>query len=76
MTLANMRQQGVRSLWVVCELCHQEAVMNVDRFGADVPVPAFGPRVVCTNCGIIGTFARPKWQEQAIYESLTGRQWN
>jgi hypothetical protein len=26
MTLANMRAQGVRSLWVVCELCHHEAV--------------------------------------------------
>jgi hypothetical protein len=23
MTLANMGAQGVRSLWVVCELCHQ-----------------------------------------------------
>jgi hypothetical protein len=22
MTLANMRAQGVRSLWVVCKLCH------------------------------------------------------
>jgi hypothetical protein len=22
MTLANMRPQGVRSLWVVCDLCH------------------------------------------------------
>ena len=22
MTFGNMRQQGVRSLWVVCDLCH------------------------------------------------------
>ena len=34
MTLQNMRQQGVRSLWVVCELCHHEAVLNVDWCGA------------------------------------------
>jgi hypothetical protein len=27
MTLGNMRQQSVRSLWVVCELCHHEAVL-------------------------------------------------
>ena len=33
MTLANMRAQGVRSLWVVCELCHHEAVLNVDGYG-------------------------------------------
>jgi hypothetical protein len=29
MTLANMRENGVRSLSVTCELCHHEAVMNV-----------------------------------------------
>lgn len=29
MTLANMRAQGVRSLWVVCDLCRHEAVINV-----------------------------------------------
>jgi hypothetical protein len=38
MTLANMRENGVRSLSVTCELCHHEALMNealmnVDAFG-------------------------------------------
>jgi hypothetical protein len=75
MTLANMRAQGVRSLWVVCDLCHHEAVLNVDRFGDGVPVPAFGPHMVCTSCGIIGAFARRNWQERPTGESLTGRQW-
>ena len=32
----------MRSLWVVCELCHHEAVLNVDGYGDAVPVPAFG----------------------------------
>ncbi len=76
MTLANMRQQGVRSLWVVCELCHHDAVLNVDRFDDDVSVPAFGPRMVCTRCGIIGAFARPSWQERPAGESLTNKQWS
>ena len=40
MTLANMRAQGVRSLWVVCELCRHEAVLNVDCCGDAVSVPA------------------------------------
>jgi hypothetical protein len=62
MTLANMRENGVRSLHVTCELCHHEAVMNADAFGNTIPVPAFGPRMVCTSCGIIGAFARPNWQ--------------
>jgi hypothetical protein len=46
MTLANMRAQGVRSLWVVCDLCHHQAVMNVDRFSDAVPVPTVGLRKV------------------------------
>ena len=75
MTLANMRAQGVRSPWVVCDLCHHEAVLNVDCYGDAVPVPAFGPRMVCTSCGIIGAFARPNWQERPSSESLTGKQW-
>jgi hypothetical protein len=73
MDLANMR---ARSLWVVCDLCHHEATVNVDGYGDAVPVPAFGPRMVCTNCGIIGAHARPNWQERRPQESLTGRQWN
>jgi hypothetical protein len=28
--------------------------MTVDAFDDAVPVPAFGPRMVCTVCGIIG----------------------
>jgi hypothetical protein len=48
----------------------------VERFGDDVPVPAFGPRMVCTSCGIIGVFARPNWQERPTSESLTERHWH
>jgi hypothetical protein len=29
----------------------------------DVPVLSFGPRMVCTRCGIIGAGARPNWKE-------------
>jgi hypothetical protein len=75
MTLANMRQNGVRPLSVTCELCHHEAVMNVDAFDDAVPVPVFGPRMVCTVCGIIGAFTRPNWQERAEQKTLTGIQW-
>ena len=76
MTLENMRAQGVRSLWVVCELCRHDAVVNVDGYGDAVPVPAFGSRMVCTCCGVIGAHARPNWQERPASESLTGRQWH
>jgi hypothetical protein len=75
MTLANMRANGVRSLSVTCEVCHHEAVMNVDAFGDAIPVPTFGQRMVCTVCGIVGADARPNWQERSSRESLTGRHW-
>jgi hypothetical protein len=62
MTLANMREQGVRSLSVTCEFCHHAATMNVDAFAGTVAVPAFGPRMVCTSCGIVGADVRSNWQ--------------
>jgi hypothetical protein len=74
MTLANMRANGVRSLSIRCELCHHEAVMNVDAYAETVPVPSFGPRMVCTSCGIIGADARPNWSERPVRPSLTGGQ--
>ena len=75
MTLANMRENGVRSLWVVCPLCHHKAVVNVDDFGPDVSVPSFGPRMVCTARGIVGADVRPNWKEPPAKESITGAQW-
>jgi len=39
------------------------------------PVPAFGPRMVCTSCGTVGADVRPNWQERAGRESLTGVPW-
>jgi hypothetical protein len=63
-TLGNMREFGVRSLDVSCWNCQHRAVLSVDRWPDDVAVPTFGPRMVCTGCGIVGADARPNWQEQ------------
>jgi hypothetical protein len=38
----------------------------------DVPVPTFGPRMVCTHCGVIGADARPNWREQPARLSGAG----
>jgi hypothetical protein len=37
---------------------------SADPWPDHVSVPSFGPRMVCTRCGIIGADARPNWQEQ------------
>jgi hypothetical protein len=65
MDLANMRQNGVRSLAVHCHGCRHEVIMNVDHLAGDVTVPSLGPKMVCTKCGTIGTDVRPNWLEKA-----------
>jgi len=63
MTLGNMRSLGVRSLDVSCVVCHHEAILPADGWPDAALVRAFGPRMVCTRCGIIGADARPNWRE-------------
>jgi hypothetical protein len=75
MTLGNMRHNGVRSLAVYCLQCHHRAVLGVDEWPDHTTVPSFGPRMVCTGCGIIGADARPNWAERSERPSLTGNQW-
>jgi hypothetical protein len=53
-----MCAQGVRSLSVSCWLCRQGAVLTADRWPDEAPVPSFGPRMVCTSCGIVGADVR------------------
>ena len=48
-----------RSLDVSCWNCHHRPIMSADLWPDHVPVPTFGPRMVCTRCGIIGVDARP-----------------
>jgi hypothetical protein len=64
MTLGNMRANGVWSLDVSCWQCHHRAIMSADLWSDDVPVPTFGPRMVCTACGIIGADVWPNWRER------------
>ena len=63
MTLGNMRELGVRSLAVTCEICHHEAVLPADRWPDEVLVSTFRPRMACTCCGIVGADTRPNWRE-------------
>jgi hypothetical protein len=51
MTLANMRENGVRSISATCETCQHEAVLNGDRWPADMPVPDIGLKLRCSASG-------------------------
>jgi hypothetical protein len=63
MTLANMRENGVRSLAICCRRCHREMIFNVDQWPAETEVPCFGRCMVCTKCGTIGADVRPNWRD-------------
>jgi hypothetical protein len=60
MDLTNMRANGVRSLDAQCNQCRHRVIVNVDHLPGDVTVPSFGPRMVCSECGI-GADVRPNW---------------
>jgi hypothetical protein len=49
MTLGHMRANGVRSLDVSCWICHHRTIMSAEPWPDHVPVPTFGPRMVCTK---------------------------
>jgi len=54
------RANGVLSLDVPCWNYHHRAIMSAGPWPDDVPVPTFGPRMVCTRCRIIGADARTR----------------
>ena len=56
---------GPISLEVRGRGCNHHRVFDVDCYPDDVPVPSFGPRMVCTACGAIRADARPNWNERA-----------
>jgi hypothetical protein len=35
-----------------------------------MPVPTFGPRMVCTRCGIVSADAQPNWLEKPARQML------
>jgi hypothetical protein len=51
MSLANMRQNGVRSVIVTCANCGHSADVNVDLLPETLTVPETGKRLRCGSCG-------------------------
>ena len=64
MDLANMRQNGVRDLYVYCRGCHHSATVNVDAYPADRTVPSFAGVWPCGKCGSKNNEVRPAWHRR------------
>jgi hypothetical protein len=61
MTLANMRQNGVRMVTAACEVCGRAADVNVDTLPETLTVPEAGQRLRCSRCGAKTISTRPAW---------------
>ena len=50
MTLGNMRRNGIRTLAICCGAvnCHRQAVLDVEHYPDDAPVPSFRARMWCS----------------------------
>jgi hypothetical protein len=64
MTLANMRENGVRSITATCETCQHEAILGVDHWPGDMPVPDIGLKLRCSACGGREIATRPNWRNR------------
>lgn len=63
MTLANMRENGVRHVYLYCPApCHHQAEIDVDGLPEDTPVPEIGRRYRCSKCGRKGVQSQPAWR--------------
>ena len=65
MTLANMRENGVRALMVWCVACNHHADVVVDALPDDLQVPTLAGRFRCSACGSRRVQARPAWHTRA-----------
>ena len=65
MDLANMRDNGVRSLAVFCLDCHHRATVNVDDYPGHLAVKSFEARMAC-KCGGRRVDVRPDWNSKVL----------
>jgi hypothetical protein len=61
MSLANMRQNGVREIIAACAACGHKADVNVDALAETIAVPKVGQRLRCSQCGGKQINTQPAW---------------
>jgi hypothetical protein len=61
MTLANMRENGVRAVTATCGACGHKADVNVDALPDSVTVPKAARCLRCSACGGKRISTRPAW---------------
>jgi hypothetical protein len=67
MDLANMRANGVHSIYVWCLDCGHNATVNVDDQPGHLTVPSFAQRMKC-KCRSRNVSVRPAWSTKPLWK--------
>ena len=68
MDLANMRLNGVSSLYAWCLDCGHDGTVNVDHLPGHLAVPSFVKRMWCSACGSRNVSVRPAWGTKPLWK--------
>jgi hypothetical protein len=66
MTLANMRQNGIRVVIATCQTCGHKADVNVDSLPETIIVPETGRWLRCNQCSSKQIDTRPAWHTRGV----------
>ena len=73
MTLGDMRELGIRRLWISClnRACGHDALLDASGYPAGVQILSLRQHLKCDNCGGRNVDVRPHWNERSPRPSLT-----
>ena len=66
MTLGDMRELGIRHLWISCldRACGHDALLDASSYPAGVQILSLRHHLKCDNCGGRNVDVRPHWNER------------
>ena len=67
MTLGEMRELGIRHLWLSClnRACQHDALVDMSSYPAGVEILSLRHRMKCEKCGSRNVDVRPYWNERS-----------
>ena len=73
MTLGDMRDLGIRHLWISClsRSCQHDALLDASTYPAGVQILSLRHCMKCEKCGSRNIDVRPHWRERSPRPTLT-----
>ena len=73
MTLGDMRELGIRRLWISClnRACGHDALLDASGYPAGVQILSLRHCMKCEKCGSRNIDVRPHWRERSPRPTLT-----